>query len=137
MHRSPKAGVAQKVALAHPTGGAPKKYSKRSYAQWIDRLSPTHGHESLPVTGSKGAAFLSYASQDAEVARRICAALRAAGVEVWLDQSELRGGDAWDRQIKQQIHDGALLIPIISSTTQGRREGYLRPSQQSVSAILP
>ncbi len=38
------------------------------------------------------ALFLSYASQDAEEAQRICAALRAAGIEVWFDQSELRGG---------------------------------------------
>ncbi|MSU72556.1 MAG: TIR domain-containing protein [Opitutus sp.] len=38
------------------------------------------------------AVFLSYAAQDAETALRICEALRAAGVEVWFDQSELRGG---------------------------------------------
>ncbi len=37
--------------------------------------------------------FLSYASQDAEAARRICEALRAGGIEVWFDQSELHGGD--------------------------------------------
>jgi TolB-like protein/cytochrome c-type biogenesis protein CcmH/NrfG len=69
---------------------------------------------------------LSYASQDAEAAKRICEALRAGGIEVWFDQSELRGGDAWDRQIRQQIHDCALFIPIISATTQGREEGYFR-----------
>lgn len=40
------------------------------------------------------AVFLIYASQDVEAAQRICAALRSAGVEVWFDQSELRG-DAW------------------------------------------
>ena len=34
------------------------------------------------------AVFLSYASQDAEAAKRICEALRAAGVEVWFDQGE-------------------------------------------------
>ena len=45
------------------------------------------------------AIFLSYASQDADTARRICDALRAAGLEVWFDQSELRGGDAWDASI--------------------------------------
>lgn len=39
------------------------------------------------------AVFLSYASQDAEAARRIADAMRAFGVEVWFDQSELRGGD--------------------------------------------
>jgi hypothetical protein len=31
--------------------------------------------------------FLSYASQDAEAARKICDALRTAGIEVWFDES--------------------------------------------------
>lgn len=44
-----------------------------------------------------GAVFLSYASQDAQPARKICDALRTAGIEVRFDQSELRGGDAWDQ----------------------------------------
>lgn len=70
--------------------------------------------------------FLSYASQDAEAARRICEALRAVGVEVWLDQSELRGGDAWDAQIKKQIHECALFMPVISAHTNSRAEGYFR-----------
>ena len=49
------------------------------------------------MNAAKNAAvFLSYASQDAEAARTICEALRAAGVEVWFDQNELVGGDAWD-----------------------------------------
>jgi len=78
------------------------------------------------VTESSHAVFLSYASQDAEAARRICEALRAAGIEVWFDQSELRGGDLWDPQIRKQIHDCALFIPIISATTQERLEGYFR-----------
>ena len=42
------------------------------------------------------AVFLSYASQNAGAAKRIAEALRAAGVEVWFDQNELVGGDAWD-----------------------------------------
>ena len=45
------------------------------------------------VAESQKAVFLSYASQDAEAARRICEALRKAGIEVWFDQRELRGGD--------------------------------------------
>ena len=72
------------------------------------------------------AVFLSYASQDAEAAKRIADALRAAGVEVWFDQSELVGGDAWDQKIRKQIKDCALLIPVVSKTTQGRREAYFR-----------
>ncbi len=72
------------------------------------------------------AVFLSYASQDADAARRICEALRAAGVEVWFDQSELRGGDAWDAKIRKQIKECALFVPVISANTQARPEGYFR-----------
>jgi TolB-like protein/Tfp pilus assembly protein PilF len=72
------------------------------------------------------AVFLSYASQDAEAAQRICDALRAAGIEVWFDQSELRGGDAWDRKIREQIHDCRLFIPVVSANTERRDEGYFR-----------
>jgi TolB-like protein/Tfp pilus assembly protein PilF len=79
-----------------------------------------------PVSTRTGSVFLSYASQDADAARRISDALRAAGIEVWLDQSELRGGDAWDRQIRDQIHRCALFIPIISAHSQARLEGYFR-----------
>src|SRR6516165_2465614 len=85
------------------------------------------GAESTNRGGAqRGAVFLSYASQDAEAARKICAGLRAGGIEVWLDQSELRGGDAWDRQIRAQIHDCVLFIPLISQHTQERLEGYFR-----------
>jgi hypothetical protein len=80
-----------------------------------------------PSPGSpKGAVFLSYASQDAEAARRICEALRSAGIEVWFDQSELRGGDSWDRKIRRQIKECALFVPVISANTNSRQEGYFR-----------
>jgi TolB-like protein/Flp pilus assembly protein TadD len=69
---------------------------------------------------------LSYASQDAEPAQRICEALRAAGIEVFLDQSELRGGDVWDQKIRREIHGCALFIPVISANTASRHEGYFR-----------
>ena len=78
------------------------------------------------MTDSSKAVFLSYASQDAEAAKRICDWLRAAGIEVWFDQSELRGGDAWDQKIRQQIRDCALFVPIISANTASRHEGYFR-----------
>ena len=72
------------------------------------------------------AIFLSYSSQDADTARRICDALRAAGLEVWFDQSELRGGDAWDASIRKQIKECALFVPMISASTNTRSEGYFR-----------
>src|SRR5688572_1440865 len=78
------------------------------------------------MSGANRAVFLSYASQDADAARKICEALRAAQVEVWFDQSELRGGDAWDAKIRKQIKECALFVPIISVNTEARLEGYFR-----------
>src|SRR5215471_5901370 len=93
-----------------------------------------HQHDDVPreaevragVLQSSHAVFLSYASQDAEAARRICEALRAAGIKVWFDQSELRGGDAWDQSIRKHIKTCVLFIPVISRDTHDRDEGYFR-----------
>ncbi len=72
------------------------------------------------------ALFLSYASQDAVAARRICDTLRAGGIEVWFDQSELKGGEAWDTSIRRQVAECALFLAVVSANTQSRREGYFR-----------
>src|SRR4029077_11456654 len=78
------------------------------------------------VTEPSHAVFLSYASQDAEAAQKICEALRAAGIELWFDQSALRGGDVWDQTIRKQIKTCVLFIPVISRHTHERDEGYFR-----------
>ena len=78
------------------------------------------------MTESRKAVFLSYAWEDAEAAARICTSLRTAGIEVWFDQSALRGGDAWDQQIRKHIKACALFIPVISANAHGRIESYFR-----------
>ena len=93
-------------------------HSRGEYS-YKDRLSgikvginSAEGYYSVFKRDMKGV-FLSYASDDAPAAARICAALRAAGIEVWFDQSELRGGDAWDAAIRRVqriswVEDGLL-----------------------------
>jgi TolB-like protein len=78
------------------------------------------------VSTSKNTVFLSYASEDSEAAQRICEALRIRGIEVWFDQSNLRGGDLWDQRIRRQIKDCALFVPLVSANTRKRSEGYFR-----------
>ena len=80
----------------------------------------------MAVTEPSHAVFLSYASEDASAAQHIADTLRSAGIEVWFDKSELRGGDAWDRSIREQIHNCALFMPIISANAHARVEGYFR-----------
>src|ERR1035437_4051005 len=74
----------------------------------------------------KGAVFVSYAREDAASAHRIAEALRSHGVEVWFDQDELRGGDAWDAKIRRQVKECSLFLPVVSGHTQERYEGYFR-----------
>jgi hypothetical protein len=84
-------------------------------------------HSALPLPHTtQHAVFLSYASEDASAAEKICAALRAAGIEVWFDKSALRGGDAWDQKIRREIRTCALFIPVISRNSQAHTEGYFR-----------
>jgi TolB-like protein/Flp pilus assembly protein TadD len=78
------------------------------------------------MTDTPKAVFLSYASGDAQAAHGVAQALEAGGIEAWLDQSELRGGDAWDQTIRRRIRDCALFVPIISAQSDARLEGYFR-----------
>ncbi len=78
-------------------------------------------------TPASRAVFLSYASQDAEAARRICDSLRASGIEVWFDaDGGLEHGDEWDQKIRRQIKECVFFMPLISANTQSRHEGYFR-----------
>jgi TolB-like protein len=70
--------------------------------------------------------FVSYASEDREAARRIGAALPEYGLEVWYDESELGGGDAWDQKIRRQIRECDYFMALVSARTESRREGYFR-----------
>lgn len=70
--------------------------------------------------------FLSYATDDRGPALRIASALRAAGIDVWFDAEELRGGDVWDDLIRRQIQDCSFFVALLSPATQARAEGYFR-----------
>jgi hypothetical protein len=78
------------------------------------------------VPGHAPSVFLSYASEDRAAARSLRDALEAAGVDVWYDESELGGGDAWDKKIRGQIRDCTFFMPVVSARTEARKEGYFR-----------
>ena len=70
--------------------------------------------------------FISYASEDRPAVLHLREALAAAGLDVWYDANELGGGDAWDQKIRRQIRDCDYFMPVISATTERRKEGYFR-----------
>jgi hypothetical protein len=70
--------------------------------------------------------FLSYASEDREAARLLRDALPGYGLDVWYDESELGGGEAWDQKIRRQIRECDYFLPVVSAQTERRHEGYFR-----------
>ena len=74
----------------------------------------------------KPTVFLSYASEDRQAARLIGEALPPHGLEVWFDESELGGGDAWDQKIRRQIRECDFFMALVSAHTEARHEGYFR-----------
>ncbi len=83
-------------------------------------LDPADSHSQRPSV------FLSYASEDREAARSLRDALTDFGLEVWQDESELGGGEAWDQKIRRQIRECDYFMPLVSAQTQARHEGYFR-----------
>ena len=57
-------------------------------------------------------AFLSYAREDADVARRLAADLEREGVTVW-DQTAIRPGEDWAREIERAISEARNVLFIV------------------------
>jgi TolB-like protein len=79
-----------------------------------------------PSGAPRPTVFLSYASEDRRAAQVIRDSLPAFGMEVWYDESDLVGGDAWDQKIRRQIRECDYFMPVISAHTEARHEGYFR-----------
>jgi hypothetical protein len=79
-----------------------------------------------PQDGSPPAFFVSYARDNLDAAKQLVEALRAAGLEVWLDLGKLQAGDAWDLKIRLNIKTCSFFIALISRETDARQEGYFR-----------
>lgn len=88
---------------------------------------PSASDNAVPAPAApRSAIFISYASENREAARLLRDALTEAGLDVWYDENELGGGDAWDQKIRRQIRECTYFMPVISAQTEARREGYFR-----------
>lgn len=63
--------------------------------------------------------FISYAREDAKFALKLAKALRAAGVEIWLDQFDLPSGARWDRAVQAALETCARFLIILSPAAIG------------------
>lgn len=58
--------------------------------------------------------FLSYARTDSEFALRLADDLRAAGVDLWIDQRDILPSQHWDRAIEAALRECAAVVVVLS-----------------------
>ncbi|MCK4786555.1 MAG: toll/interleukin-1 receptor domain-containing protein [Desulfobacteraceae bacterium] len=65
--------------------------------------------------------FVSYARTDGEFALKLAKDLRAANVNIWMDQLDIKAGDTWDRAVEDALHRCIGLIVVLSPRTVSSR----------------
>ncbi len=111
-----------------------ERFVEELHARWQARRKPAAAAVT-PATARfmppardmpDNAVFISYAREDLGAVQQIKAGLESAGVTTWFDIDRLEVGDDYDRKIQRNIARCSYFIPIISSNTQRRLEGYFR-----------
>jgi TIR domain len=100
----------------------------------LDRdILPAHRDPPMDV-------FLSYSSRDQRFVGRLAEQLRNAGLDVWLDEAELRVGDSLD-EIENSIRQARSVVVALSETSKdsdwvAKEIGFARDAGVRVLAIL-
>ena len=61
--------------------------------------------------------FISHASEDKRVARRVAAILRRQGWDTWLDESDIRGGASWAASIQQALRSCSVMVLLVTANS--------------------
>lgn len=65
--------------------------------------------------------FISYARADGPFALRLATDLRAAAVDVWLDQLDIQPGDTWDQAVEQALKRCDTLLVVLTPRSVASR----------------
>ena len=72
------------------------------------------GDEGGVPPGAHGRVFFSYARSDAAFVLKIASALRADGVELWVDQLDIPKGARWDESVEGALKGCSCLVVVLS-----------------------
>lgn len=88
-----------------------------------------------------GHIFLSYSRKDSGIMRRVCADLRAAGFEVWTDESLQPGTPSWHVSIEEALQTASSMVVILSPDAKlsewvGREIQYAETLNKRIFPVL-
>jgi hypothetical protein len=108
------------------------RFAGRGGRLWLGRSTPAPQDSNTQLNSGAGLAasgtiFISYSSDDLGAAKRLFTDLQEIGGDVaWFDKSALKPGDNWDQQLRSAVQRCSLFLPLLSSNTEQRTEGYFR-----------
>ena len=117
------------------TDGDAVQFVDELHRHWMERFgqraSPEATAQSVPTLPQipdfkLDSVFLSYASEDREVALRVKQSFDEAGVDVWFDQSALESGDDYRRKVETNIENCSCFVPLISRHTATLEKRFFR-----------
>lgn len=105
-----------------------------SWRSFVDELSKRH--DLGQMTGASDASrsggqstpprvFFSYCHEDRAVVGPIASEIEKAGVRVWVDDKDIRGGDAWDSLIESVLHQVDYVVVFQSPNLDKRQKSYV------------
>jgi len=84
------------------------------YRAYVARYQMGDEASALDPTSAPPLVFVSYSRRDAAFVDRLELSLQRAGYNVWVDRSNLAGGQAWSASIQQAIEHCAALVVVVS-----------------------
>ena len=92
---------------------------------------------SMPTENTR--IFISYSSEDADFALRLGKDLKSKGLNIWLDQLELRPGDDWESKVEDalDISEQFLIILSLTSVKSDNVRNELRFAKDEKKRIIP
>lgn len=113
-------------------GGGAVDFVAELHRRWRERNPAVAAPAKAPFVPPareipKQAVFLSYAREDIEAVKRLKSALERAGMPVWFDMEQIKGGQDWERRIAENVRSCALFVPVMSRHTAAQtRDAYFR-----------
>lgn len=74
--------------------------------------------------------FLNYARADREIADWLCTRLRDAGAEVWMDTSDIRGGERWKEEIDQALWQRQFVVAVLTRNSVAPEREWVHYEQE-------
>ncbi|MBU0567646.1 toll/interleukin-1 receptor domain-containing protein [bacterium] len=92
-------------------------------------------NSSIDIKAHQVRAFISYAKEDREIAKRLYTDIKNMGVSVWLDIEDLIPGQNWRSAIHNEIRACSYFIALLSSHSVSKR-GYVQKELKTALEVL-